>query len=303
MNTSEKGRAFIRAHEGDVLTCYLDPVGIPTIGVGFTNRTPTVTAMLGRLRPGVTKITREQSDRVFREVLAKDFEPAVQRGMPGAMQHEFDCGASVSWNLGVGAMRWQWAKLWRSGQKRAAAEYLGSNYNTAAGRRLPGLVRRRREEALLLSTGIYTGIDAPGRAQPEGVPRRETPSPPAQPDPMVKEAQDILREKGFDPGESDGWMGPKTKAAIEAYQSMHPHLIVDGILGPATIAQLRRDAQALRDATTKGGGLTSGATILSYLAGLPWGWIAIGVVVLAAGYFAWRYRDVIRRRWNTWRAG
>lgn len=303
MNTSEKGRAFIRSHEGDVLTCYLDPVGIPTIGIGFTNRTPTVTAMLGRLRPGVTKITREQSDRVFREVLEKDFEPAVERGMPGARQHEFDAAVSVAYNLGVGAMRWQWAKLWRAGQKRDAAAYLGSHYNTAKGRRLAGLVRRRREEALLLSSGIYTGVDAPGHAQPEGVPRRETQNPPREPDPMVKEAQDILREKGFDPGESDGWMGSKTKAAIEEYQRMHPHLTVDGILGPATIAQLRRDAQALRDAAKNGGGLTSAVTVGSYFAGLPWGWIALGVAVLAAGYFAWRYRDVIVRRWNTWRAG
>lgn len=303
MQTSEKGRAFIRAHEGDVLTCYLDPVGVPTIGVGFTNRTPTVTAMLGRLRPGVTKITREQSDRVFREVLEKDFEPAVERGMPGARQHEFDAGASVSYNLGVGAMRWQWVKLWRAGHKRDAAAYLGSHYNTAKGRRLAGLVRRRKEEARLLSAGIYTGIDTARMEPAEGVPRRETQNPPRVPDPMVKEAQDILREKGFDPGESDGWMGSKTKAAIEEYQRMHPHLLVDGVLGPATLAQLRRDAQALRDAAKNGGGLTTGVSVLSFFAGLPWGWIALGVAVLAAGYFAWRYRDVIVRRWNTWRAG
>lgn len=303
MQTSEKGRAFIRAHEGDVLTCYLDPVGVPTIGVGFTNRTPTVTAMLGRLRPGVTKITREQSDRVFREVLEKDFEPAVERGMPGAMQHEFDCGASVSWNLGVGAMNWQWARLWREGQKRAAALYLGANYNTAGGRRLAGLVRRRKEEARLLSAGIYTGVDTVRLEPAEGVPRRETQNPPRVPDPMVKEAQDILREKGFDPGESDGWMGAKTKAAIEEYQRMHPHLIVDGVLGPATLAQLRRDAQALREAAKNGGGLTTGVSVLSFFAGLPWVWIALGVAVLAVGYFAWRYRDVVQRRWNTWRAG
>ena len=34
MNTSSKGRAFIRAHEGNPLTCYLDPIGVPTIGPG-----------------------------------------------------------------------------------------------------------------------------------------------------------------------------------------------------------------------------------------------------------------------------
>lgn len=300
MQTSENGRAFIRAHEGDVLTCYLDPVGIPTIGVGFTNRTPTVTAMLGKLKPGVTKITREQSDRVFREVLKKDFEPAVQRGMPGAKQHEFDCGASVSWNLGVGAMKWEWAKLWREGRKREAAAYLGSHYNTAAGRKLAGLVRRRKEEARLLVDGVYTGI---GRSQPQGVPRIETQNPPAEPDPEVKEAQDILREKGFDPGPSDGWMGRRTREAIEEYQRMHPHLTVDGVLGPATLSQLRRDAQALREAAQRGGGVTSLVTVGSFLAGLPWGWIALGVGVAAAGYFAWRYRDVIQRRWNSWRKG
>lgn len=302
MKTSDKGRAFIRAHEGDVLTCYLDPVGVPTIGVGLTNRTPTVTAMLGKLKPGVTKITREQSDRVFGAVLEADFEPAVTKGMPAAKQHEFDAGASVAWNLGPGAMGWQWAKLWRAGQKAAAATYLGSHYNTAAGRKLPGLVRRRQEEAALLLTGRYAGVGATGASAPEGTARIETPAPPARPDPVVEEAQEILADKGFDPGKVDGWMGPKTTAAIEAYQRMHPHLIVDGKLGPATLAQLRRDAMALRDAATRGGLPALVITTASAVGGLPWGWIAIGAAVIATGYFAWRYRDVVQRRINTWRA-
>ena len=37
---SEKGRKFIRLHEGNPLTAYLDPVGVPTIGTGFTMKSP-----------------------------------------------------------------------------------------------------------------------------------------------------------------------------------------------------------------------------------------------------------------------
>jgi len=36
--TSQRGRAFLRGHEGNPLTCYLDSVGVPTIGQGFTMR-------------------------------------------------------------------------------------------------------------------------------------------------------------------------------------------------------------------------------------------------------------------------
>jgi lysozyme len=297
MQTSDKGRAFIRAHEGDVLTAYLDPVGVPTIGVGFTNRTPTVTKLLGKLKPGKTKITRAQSDEIFGKVLAADFEPAVNKGMPGAEQHEFDCGASVSWNLGKGAMGWRWADLWRDGLKREAAAYLRTHYNTAAGRKLPGLVRRRKEEAHLLMTGYYTGVDDHA---PEGKPREEQPAAPKKPDPVVKEAQDVLARLGI-PVEVDGWYGPKTKAAVLAYQKMHPHLVNDGVLGPATLSQLRRDVAAAKDAVSKGIPGVGGIGALSWVVGLPWGWIALAAGVAIAGYFAWRYRDVLQRRWNAFR--
>jgi peptidoglycan hydrolase-like protein with peptidoglycan-binding domain len=156
------------------------------------------------------------------------------------------------------------------------------------------LVRRRQEEAHLFLTGVYKGVG-------DGVPRTETRAAPKKPDPVVKEAQEILTARGFNPGAIDGWMGAKTRAAVIAYQKAHPHLVNDGVIGPATIAQLRRDAAAAKDAVTKGSGSVLTAGVTAWAAGLPWAWIVGGVALLAAGYFAWRYRDVIARRWNALR--
>ncbi|MDX1102653.1 glycoside hydrolase family protein [Sinorhizobium medicae] len=295
---SERGRAFMRAHEGNPLTCYLDPVGIPTIGTGFTMRSAAVRAAIKRLGitklvPGKTKITAEQSDAIFAAVLAEEFEPTVVASSPKSRkQHQMDAAVSAIYNLGAGAMQWTWADLWRAGDIKGAAAYLGSHYNTARGKKLPGLVRRRKEEAELFLSGRY----AMGGAVKEA-----TDKPPKKPDPVVKEAQSILTERGFNPGAIDGWMGEKTRDAIIAYQKAHPHLETDGILGPATLSQLRRDAKALREVATKGAGSAVGSGALAFMAGLPWGWIAAAVSVLAVGYVAYRYRDVLQRHWNSWR--
>lgn len=296
--TSPRGRAFVRGHEGNPLTCYLDPVGVPTIGTGFTMRSAAVRRALARLGitklvPGKTKITSAQSDSIFAEVLAEEFEPAVVASSPAnRKQHQMDAAVSAIYNLGAGAMQWTWADLWRAGDIKGAAAYLGSHYNTAKGKKLLGLVRRRKEEADLFLNGCYTT---------GGAVREATDKPPRKPDAVVKEAQEILTSKGFNPGAIDGWMGEKTRDAIIAYQKAHPHLVADGILGPATLSQLRRDAAALKEAGTKGAGSAIGSGALAFMAGLPWGWIALGVAVLALGYVAYRYRDVIQRRWNSWR--
>jgi len=295
---STHGRAFVRLHEGNPLTCYLDPVGIPTIGTGFTMRSDSVRRELAKigitkLVPGKTKITASQSDVILDAVLAAEYVPAVVTGSPeNRKQHELDAAASVTFNLGVGAMNWTWADLWRKGQIQKAAAHLASNYNTAKGKKLPGLVRRRKEEALLFEKGIYTGV---------GVTKEVTAEPPVLPDPVVKEAQELLTTAGLNPGAIDGWMGAKTKAAVIAYQKAHPHLIADGIIGPATIAQLRRDAGAAKDVVTKSASSAAGSGLLAFTAGLPWGWIAAGVLVAVVVYVAYRNRDVIARRWNSWR--
>lgn len=300
--TSARGRAFLRGHEGNPLTCYLDPVDEPTIGQGFTMRSQAVRAALARrgikkLVPGKTKITAAQSDAILREVLDEEFEPAVVARSPDRRsQHQMDAAVSAVYNLGTGAMGWRWAALWRDGDIKGAAAYLGSHYNTAGGKKLAGLVRRRREEADLFLTANYS---TERYSDPEGVPREATKTKAKKPDPVVKEAQEILTSKGFNPGAIDGWMGEKTKKAIIAYQKTHPHLVADGILGPATLSQLRRDASALKDAVGKGAGSAIGSGALAFFAGLPWGWIALGAAVLAVGYVAYRKRDVIQRWWNT----
>lgn len=297
--TSDRGRAFMRGHEGNPLTCYLDPVRIPTIGTGFTMRSAAVRRALAglgitKLVPGKTKITAAESDKIFGAVLSEEFEPAVVTSSPDSRtQHQMDASVSAIYNLGVGAMEWMWADLWRSGDVKGAAAYLGSHYNTAKGKKLPGLVRRRKEEADLFLNGRYASVG--------GAVKEATPKPPRKPDAIVKEAQEILTSKGFNPGAIDGWMGEKTREAVIAYQKAHPHLIADGILGPATLSQLRRDAQVLKEAATKGAGSAIGSGALAFAAGLPWGWIALGAAALAAGYVAYRYRDVIQRRWNSWR--
>ena len=53
----------------------------------------------------------------------------------------------------------------------------------------------------------------------------------------VRKMQEYLKQLGYDVGEIDGIFGPKTEAALKAFQEEH-NLIVDGILGKNTIQSL-----------------------------------------------------------------
>lgn len=58
------------------------------------------------------------------------------------------------------------------------------------------------------------------------------------PDDGATGIQARLRNLGCDPGEIDGIIGPRTRAAISAFQRKHPPLAVDGICGPKTLTKL-----------------------------------------------------------------
>jgi hyperosmotically inducible protein len=55
--------------------------------------------------------------------------------------------------------------------------------------------------------------------------------------PQVMAFQQALKDKGFDPGPIDGTVGPKTTAAVRAYQKAE-HLTMTGEMNPDTAAKL-----------------------------------------------------------------
>lgn len=251
MPISPAGIDFVVRHEGFVSKAYRDVTGTWTIGTGFTNGSKTAVSMLGRIKAGKT-ITREQNDRVLQEAFAREYGPPVERAMPGARQYEWDAGYSYSFNCGPGGMADEWVDLWRSGFKYEAAERLKSSRVTSKGKWLKGLSNRRAAEARLLRTGDY-GI---------GTPAHEP-----KPDYMAK-----LRDLGY--------------TSVIAFQKHHPNLKTDGILGPATRAQIDRDIAARKE----GGGVAVGIGLAAYLAQyIPW--IALAGAAVLVAFFVLRRRE------------
>ena len=285
LKTSERGKDFIATHEGVVLRAYKDVVGVWTIGVGHT-------ANAGGVKPKAgMKISYQQAMDILESDLRK-FEKRVNAQGCFDVQHAFDGATSFDFNTGA-VHRATWVKRYREGELTTAEESIMA-WVKAGGRTIKGLVNRRNAERRLIFYGDYGHTK-----HAEGLQRSEPAKvKPLERDPVVEEAQELLTARGFNPGAIDGWWGKKTKTALLEYQKTHPHLTNDGILGPASIAQLRRDAQVVRDTVQKGGGTVSGVGLLSVLAGLPWQWIVPAIAVLALAYFGWKYRDILAARFN-----
>ena len=130
---------------------YLDPVGLPTIGYGHL------------IKPGEehlkhVTLTRQQG----RDLLAADLRTA-ERGVLQVVstpltQEQFDALVSFTFNVGVG--NFQGSTMRR---KLAARDYTGAarefpRWVHAQGQRLPGLVRRRREEMELFLSGYIKRV-------------------------------------------------------------------------------------------------------------------------------------------------
>lgn len=281
MQTSDKGVAFIERHEGVATKAYRDPVGVWTIGAGLTKASGVV-----RPRAGMT-ITRERASELLATALRRNYEPAVARAMPGAAQHEFDGGVSFHFNTGA-IHRASWVEAWRRRDWDAVSDRIRL-WRKAQGRVLPGLERRRADEFRLIRHGEYAGSAPRTRWQSASfvVPVEAG---------QRGEIRGALRALGYEPGPETAKIA---RAAVERFQADHD-LVVDGLIGRATLSTLQRRIDARGKANeaagaAAGAGGVAGAGETGLVPVLPdwvvWAALAAGAVFVV--WTAWRYRDAI----------
>lgn len=154
MRTSSQGISLIKEFEGFREHAYRDPVGIWTIGYGFT-----------RSVQAGDRMTREQADRRLRDELGQ-YERAVEQATGGSVtQAQFDALVSFAWNVGIKGMAGSSViKAHNRGDRQAAARAFGL-WNKAGGKVWPGLTRRRAAEAAMYLSG--DPVEMPQAVEPE----------------------------------------------------------------------------------------------------------------------------------------
>ena len=141
MKTSNEGIELIKRHESLRLNAYLDPVGIPTIGYGHTKD-----VLLGDV------ITKEEAERLLIEDLVT-VENEINSHNLNINQNQFDALASFVYNVGVGNFRSSTLlKRLKANPNDPDIANQFKRWVYGGGKVLPGLVRRRNEEAKLYFT-------------------------------------------------------------------------------------------------------------------------------------------------------
>jgi lysozyme len=298
--SEDKGIPFLEAHEGVVLTAYRCPAGKWTIGAGLTAASGVVTPHAGMT------ITRAEASRLLSQALARNYEPAVHQALGRVPQHAFD--GAVSFHFNTGAIeRASWVQSYKAGDWSAVRSRLAL-WNKGGGRVLPGLKRRRHEEADVILLDKWPAdlsiASSAARADPQfasfviSVAAGE-----------IAEIRDAFREVGFEPGAAAGKID---RQAVLDFQR-HYGLTVDGLIGKQTLSALQRELDARRKSKRGGSGAvggaataggneaaTPGSAVEPGIFGDPWitaGGIVVTVIaVLFLAYLAWHYRDLVAAR-------
>ena len=145
MRTDRAGIAFIKAQEGVELKVYADPRGLPTVGIGHL-----VTGQDG-LNLGDT-ITEAQAETFLGDDLAAAEKAVSELITVKLTQSQFNALVSLVFNIGrtrfaASTLR----RLLNCGDYSGAAEQF-EKWIYAAGRKLPGLVNRRKAERALFES-------------------------------------------------------------------------------------------------------------------------------------------------------
>jgi len=152
MRVNEATLDLIKRFEGLRLKAYLDAAGVWTICYGHTSR-----AGPPKVKPGM-KLTKVECDEIlqrdiekFADQVAKAIKPEILERLN---ENQFGALVSFAYNVGIGNLR-------RSSVLRAVNEGRFSDvprllmrWTKAGGKRLRGLVRRRRAEGRLWLTPV-----------------------------------------------------------------------------------------------------------------------------------------------------
>lgn len=297
---------YVGGKETFVSTFYFDPTGTGTIGYGFTWGSKIFQqwwmAKYGRKMQRGDTISKPDADALLGQIITQEYAPPVDKKfatVPASNVHE---GAySGVFNCGAGALKWSWAGKIAKGDLHGGAAAWRVTATTSRGKRLPGLVTRRQEEGDIIEFNRWPAWVS---ANPV-VPARQVDTA------DIKQAQIWLSQLGYNCGPADGIMGPRTIQMVRQFQTNHSNLVVDGIVGAATLSALQR-AVDLKSKGTKvaaggtavtAGGVLDKSTNADQAAAtltaqhslfgdiLLWGGIAI--IVLGLAYLAWKYRDEI----------
>lgn len=315
LDVSVPGLNNIRSEEGRSLRAYKDVVGKVTIGYGET---------LGVKMGDVW--TPEECELRLVKALRERFAPGVKHALPKCTQATYDAGLSFNYNTGAIAKA-SWPKALMRGDMLAAEAGLRA-YSKGGGRVLPVLVRRRASEWLMISKGVYppgansgpsiydgshpTGkrgsalTVVPGNT-PDTVKTIQVDLPPnangmlfrGSKGAPVTQIQNWLKDLGVGKETQSGVFDVATEDAVREFQKSHPNLTADGIVGPATRAQLQREWDLWSKAKKQGG--TSAGSVVIATGAKAAGFaiptiVVVGVCVIAVlvvGVLVWKYRDEI----------
>lgn len=138
--------ALCRRFESLILTPYLCPAGVPTIGYGSTHYENGVRVTL-RDPP----ITKQRAEEMLLNLICTKYLPATAKLCPGIDDPEYLAAIiDFTFNLGVNALKTSTLRKRINAFDRAGAKQQLMRWNKAGGRVLRGLTLRRSAEVILI---------------------------------------------------------------------------------------------------------------------------------------------------------
>ena len=146
MRMSSDGIKLLKEHEGVRKEVYLDPIGLPTGGVGHLLKGDEIQRF-----PVGTQLSDEQIDEWLRQDIREAEEAVEQLVKVELNQSQFDALVSFVFNVCSGNFqRSQLLRLINANEFDLAARQFG-RWVFAGGKRFRGLERRRTDEAELFA--------------------------------------------------------------------------------------------------------------------------------------------------------